>query len=137
MLTKADLHVCPDTNEAYLSMVRTGIINRKRLLRLTLRRKPFLEILMGKKKEEYREYTPYWMERLGDKDGQFNEYDSVEFRNGYRRDSPRIILDFKAVRVDTLPDGTKRYAVELGQVRMSNMFSAPHHCTPSKCGGKQ
>ena len=69
MLTKADLHVCPDTNEAYLSMIRTGMINRKRLLRLTLRRKPFLEILMGKKKEEYREYTPYWMERLGDKDG--------------------------------------------------------------------
>ena len=112
------------------------MIRPKRLLRLTLRRKPFLEIMNKLKTEEYREYTPYWTERLGDKDGQFFQFVSVEFRNGYRHDSPRIMCDFKGTRVDTLPDGTQRYAIELGQIRQSNLFSVPHHCTREKCSAQ-
>lgn len=86
------------------------------ILFLTLRREPFLQILGGVKAEEYRDFTPYWTKRLENK-----RFDYIVFRNGYRSDSPRLFVKWEGMHIDILPDGTKRYAIELGPVFMSNL----------------
>lgn len=60
-------------------------------------------IASGKKKEEYREIKPYWEKRLYHplypKILQFREYDAVEFRNGYKKDAPKILLACNEITV--------------------------------------
>ena len=63
-----------------------------RILHLTLKKKWFDMISSGIKKEEYREIKPYWNRRLG-----LNKFDVVCFRNGYAKNSPRIILELKRI----------------------------------------
>ena len=58
---------------------------------MTLKKKWFDMIKSGEKKEEYREIKPYWG-RLGK-----NKYDCVIFKNGYRKDSPKICLEIIAI----------------------------------------
>ena len=60
-----------------------------RVLHLTLEKKWFDMILSGEKKEEYREIKEYWDKRLDHK-----SYDVVSFRNGYKKDSPRMTVEF-------------------------------------------
>lgn len=63
--------------------------NRK-ILTLTIKKKWFDLIKSGEKKIEYRSYKPYWIKRIVDK-----EYDVIDFRNGYRSDSPRVITKYE------------------------------------------
>lgn len=63
-----------------------------RKLHLTLKKKWFDMIKSGLKKEEYREIKPYWTKRLCGR-----EYDVVEFRNGYSKDSPRLTIEYKGL----------------------------------------
>ena len=68
------------------------------MLILPIKKKWFDMILSGKKKEEYRETSAYWMLRFHRHfpmyphsfipTGGVSEW--VEFRNGYRTDSPRF-----------------------------------------------
>ena len=67
-------------------------------LKLTLKKKWFDMILCGEKKEEYREYKPYWITRLMNlgPEGVFMSYknfDYVEFTNGYGRKRPSVKLE--------------------------------------------
>lgn len=64
-----------------------------RVLHLTLKKKWFDMIASGEKKEEYREIKKYWNARLN------KEYDVVEFRNGYAKDSPRIRFELLSVLI--------------------------------------
>lgn len=64
------------------------------ILHLTLKRKWFDMIASGEKREEYREYKPYWIKRL-----QFGKYNAVQFRNGYRADSPVILVKLLGMRI--------------------------------------
>ena len=61
-----------------------------KILHLTLKKKWFDMIASGEKKEEYREIKPYWTKRLADRD-----YDAILFRNGYSKDSPRLLIEYK------------------------------------------
>ena len=64
-----------------------------KILHLTLKKKWFDMIASGEKKEEYREDKPYWRKRLllrGDCVDDIRLFHVVEFRNGYRKDSPRM-----------------------------------------------
>lgn len=65
-----------------------------RVLHLTLKRRWFEMIASGVKREEYREIKPYWTRRLADLG---TEYDAVQFRNGYRADSPTMLLRLDGV----------------------------------------
>lgn len=97
-----------------------------KILHLTLKKKWFDMIASGEKKEEYREIKPYWISRLVDLLGypaqwQINEgyafewpvgsglmhsmdkalqYDVVEFRNGYSKNAPKIIVEIKDIVQD-------------------------------------
>lgn len=74
------------------------------MLALPIKKQWFDMIKSGEKKEEYREIKPYWtkrlltndmdidLERLKDQLRKENSYlnKTVIFRNGYRKDSPKI-----------------------------------------------
>ena len=82
----------------------------KRILHLNLYRKYFDQILEGKKTTEYREVTPYWSKRL---EGRY--YDVIKFRNGYAKDAPEMIVEFKGMGTVTFQT-TPTYAIELGKI---------------------
>ena len=86
-------------------------MNSKKILHLILMRKWFDEILVGTKKIEYREIKPYWTKRLFNKDGTAKKYDLIYFKNGYAKDCPKMIVEFKGVR-----KGEKGYEILLGEV---------------------
>ena len=74
-----------------------------KILRLTLKKKWFDMILSGEKKEEYREIKPYWETRLlkpvqSPFVRRFKKYDFVEFKNGYAKDAPTIVIE--CVKID-------------------------------------
>ena len=79
-----------------------------KVLHLNLYRKYFDQIFKGEKIIEYRDITPYWSKRL-----EGRHYDVIKFRNGYRKDAPEMVVEYKGMVVDDLY-GT--YAIKLGNV---------------------
>lgn len=73
------------------------------MLVLPIKKKWFDLILIGEKKEEYREVKPYYMSRFSNVFSMYpyskipygSDYQQVMFRNGYRKDSPAFIADCK------------------------------------------
>ena len=61
---------------------------------IIIKRKYFDQIKDGSKKEEYREITQYWSNRLIDR-----QYDNVIFQAGYQKQSPRLKVKFKGVKI--------------------------------------
>jgi len=82
----------------------------KKVLHLNLYRKYFDQILKGEKTTEYREVTPYWSKRLEGRD-----YDVIQFRNGYAKVAPMMIVEFKGMGIVTFQT-TSTYAIELGEI---------------------
>ncbi len=90
-----------------------------KLLHLTLKKKWFDMIASGQKREEYREKKPYWDKRLKC----VKEVPKfIKFRNGYRPDSPWIVVEFKEL-ISSLgivewgaPEGVVVYILRLGKV---------------------
>ena len=101
-------------------------------LNLTLKKKWFDMILSGEKKEEYRDIKPYWEHRLLnfdlDKNRPFvfcdNEipYDVIEFRNGYGKNVPTMIVKYEGVTIGNTRDGwadnyqTGVFVLKLGKI---------------------
>ena len=69
-------------------------------------RKYFDQILKGEKTTEYREVTSYWSKRL---EGRY--YDVIKFRNGYRKDAPEMVVEYKGMYVSA-----SEYAIVLGNI---------------------
>ena len=82
----------------------------KRVLHLNLYREYFDQILNKEKVIEYRDITPYWSKRL-----EGRHYDVIKFRNGYRKDAPEMLVEFKGVGIVNDVQGS-RYAIELGKI---------------------
>jgi len=85
-----------------------------KVLHLNLFRKYFDAILNGEKTTEYREVTSYWSKRL-----EGRHYDVIKFRNGYRKDAPEMLVEFKGMGVVTFQT-TPTYAIELGKILETN-----------------
>lgn len=87
-----------------------------KVLHLTLKKKWFDMIASGVKKEEYREIKPYWDRRLN------GDYDVVCFRNGYRKDSPKVLLELRKISTGLgnadwgAPKKTHVYILDLGNI---------------------
>jgi len=79
---------------------------KKAVLELTLHREYFAAIAAGTKRTEYRKRKPYWTKRLVGR-----HYDVVRFRNGYAKNAPEMIVEFRDLRRSG-PD----YAIRLGRV---------------------
>lgn len=63
------------------------------LLQLNLHRVYFQQILDGTKTIEYRGRTPYWENRLTNR-----EYTHIRFRNGYLKIAPEMIVELKRIK---------------------------------------
>lgn len=63
-----------------------------KILHLTLKKQWFDMIASGEKTEEYRELKPYWHKRL-----QGKEFDAIQFRNGYSKNAPKMLVKLKAI----------------------------------------
>ena len=87
-----------------------------KILHLTLKKKWFDMILSGEKREEYRAIKRYWCRRLmvawfwdntldrlhvptlrGYKNGDFRHFDAIEFRNGYSKTAPTMLVECKGI----------------------------------------
>lgn len=103
-----------------------------KILFLTLCKEPFDQIVAGVKREEYREYKPYWMPRLL-KDGQPRHFDYVEFRNGYSAEARRMLVKCEGVCVRR-DEGEERFVIKLGDVvtaYLGDELSSPSSPSPS------
>ena len=78
----------------------------KKVLHLNLYRKYFDQILNKEKIIEYRDITPYWSKRL-----EGRHYDVIKFRNGYRKDAPEMVVEYKGMYVSD-----SEYAIVLGNI---------------------
>lgn len=67
----------------------------KSILKIVIKGEYFDEIASEKKKIEYRKYTPFWISRLYDKEGNKRHYDLIEFINGYNSDARRMITKYE------------------------------------------
>lgn len=64
-----------------------------KMLTLILKKEWFDKIKNGEKTIEYRELNKYWCKRLQKK------YDKIIFKNGYNKNAPTVIADFKSMLV--------------------------------------
>ena len=78
----------------------------KKVLHLNLYRKYFDQILNKEKVIEYRNITPYWSKRL-----EGRHYDVIKFRNGYRKDAPEMVVEYKGMYISD-----SEYAIVLGNI---------------------
>jgi hypothetical protein len=120
------------------------------VLCLTLKKKWFDMIASGEKKEEYREIKMYWWKRLvqcGECYKNFEDsindkldtpdnwkmimsktYDYVQFKNGYSKGAPTLLVECTGIKIDYAkkgwcPDGFKDkcFVIQLGNVVMSRV----------------
>lgn len=76
------------------------------ILHLTLKREYFAAIAAKTKRVEYRKQKAYWKKRLVGR-----TYDAIKFRNGYSKNAPEMLVEFRGVRRDG-----KDYAIRLGRI---------------------
>ena len=107
------------------------------VLRLTLKKKWYDMILSGEKKEEYREIKAYWISRFSAGNynkwpiesarsfmynSPMNNFDLVEFKNGYGKNAPTMVVEFKGIRIgEARPEWSDNwqgevFAISLGAV---------------------
>lgn len=93
-------------------------------------------IASGEKTEEYREIKPYWINRLDNLEALgetfIRWYDVVQFRNGYSKNAPTIIIKCKSIRKGTAKpewsDNAKGefFIIELGEIIIIKNYLTPH-----------
>ena len=95
----------------------------KKILHLTLKKKPFDLIAQDKKKIEYRKVKPYWTNRLFDGFRPISHkripkvFDEIWFRNGYKKDCPFMRIVCKEIREKTSWfQGELCYSIKLGKI---------------------
>lgn len=86
-------------------------VEQPRILHLNLKKKWFDMILSGEKKEEYREWKPYWAIRFlkqGMKDvcatyagsnDRWEHFDAVVFKNGYTKNAPTMKVEVSGIKL--------------------------------------
>ena len=63
------------------------------ILHLNLHREFFAAIANKQKRVEYRRQLRYWRKRLEER-----KYDAILFRNGYAKDAPEMLVEFRGLR---------------------------------------
>lgn len=103
-------------------------------LYLVLTKKNFVDILKGIKKEEYRAFSDYYIERLGevDVDGELIGTivpETIRFQMGYGKSAPQMLVECKDVLIDVdkdvkegedLTTENSNFAIVLGDILEKN-----------------
>lgn len=103
-------------------------------LHLTLKKKWFDMILLGEKKEEYREIKAYWIKRLNYAYTDFNgkhysfplrTYDFINFKNGYAKNAPSFIIECKGITTgNAKPEWSDNWEGEVFIIKLGNIVSS-------------
>lgn len=116
------------------------------VLHLTLKKKWFDMIASGEKKEEYREIKSYWWNRLvrrgriivctSDERCYFilpvdqwkmnepEKYDFIEFRNGYQKNAPKIIVECKGIEIgEAKPEWSDNWKGRVFIIKLGNIVN--------------
>jgi len=85
-------------------------------------------ILSGKKTEEYREIKSHWNQRLieyFDLDGAiFESFDTVTFKNGYQRNAPEMIVEFKGIDIgEAKPEWSENWQGDVFRIKLGAVLS--------------
>ena len=88
-----------------LLQVSKNMKDEQKILHLNLYRKYFDEIAEGTKTIEYRDKTDYWKRRIENR-----KYDIIKFRNGYAKDAPTMLVEYKGYTIG------KEYELKLGKI---------------------
>lgn len=83
---------------------------KKKILHLSLKKEPFEVMVTGEKAHEYRKPTEWIKSRLFNKDGTKKDYDVVKFTNGYGKDKPCFVAEYKGVMQMCGYVGINRYS---------------------------
>ena len=80
-------------------------MNKKSQLYLVLTKQWFTEILEGRKTEEYRDFTDFYINRLCElnEEGEIidtKKYDTVKFQMGYSKNAPQMVIEVLDIRID-------------------------------------
>ena len=78
-----------------------------KILHLNLFRKYFDQIAEGTKTIEFRDKTNYWKKRLENR-----EYDVIKFRNGYAKNAPTMLVEYKGLNLGN----PFAYEIQLGKI---------------------
>ena len=81
-------------------------MNKKSQLYLVLTKQWFTEILEGRKTEEFRDFTDFYINRLCElnEEGEIidtKKYDTVKFQMGYSKNAPQMIVEIKDIIIET------------------------------------
>ena len=68
-----------------------------KILHLSLKKEPFEVMVTGEKNQEFRKPTKWILSRLYNKDGTPKHYDVVKFTNGYGKDKPQFVCEYKGL----------------------------------------
>lgn len=94
----------------------------KKVLYLTLKKEFFNQIKEGTKTSEFREYKEFWKKKLTNPDGTFKHYDLILFQNGYHKDAPQMLVEFKGIKINKKMTGflqwEKEFEIALGKVEV-------------------
>lgn len=105
MKGKAKKSIWPDASEErfHLEDIIIDKEMKKKVLRLTLKKKWYNLILLGAKREEYREIKEYWLKRLFEVQSPMiakfifgnvgltpKDFTHIQFRLGYRKNAPTM-----------------------------------------------
>ena len=82
-----------------------------KILHLNLYRKYFDAIADGTKVFEYRQKTDYWKKRIENR-----EYDVIQFRNGYAKDAPTMLVEHKGYSEVIRTGNGVEYEIKLGKI---------------------
>jgi hypothetical protein len=76
-----------------------------------LKKEPFDAILKGTKKQEFRDFTKYYADRLYDAEYEPIQFDSVLFRNGYNKEARSFEIEFISTEI-----GEYSFIINLGNI---------------------
>ena len=85
-----------------------------KILHLNLFRKYFDQIASGYKIFEYRDKTDYWKKRIENR-----EYDIIKFRNGYSKNAPTMLVEYKGYTIG------EEYELKLGKINITKLKARP------------
>lgn len=81
-----------------------------KVLHLSIKKEPFEVMVTGEKPNEYRKPTKWMLSRLYHKDGTPKHYDVIKFVNGYGKNRPQFVCEFKGFNQVNGPVGKFKYS---------------------------
>src|SRR3954468_19778504 len=85
----------------------------------TIKREFLRAIVAGRQRVEYRDLKPYWTKKLEDVETPFE----VHLINGMSTNAPRILVEIRRVRKDSLRN---RYELHLGEGPQGEVLEPPN-----------